>query len=245
MKKILILGMLFLSACSVIELPKNFVYQTVKAKDYTLASWQKQTDDVSPVRIYLEGDGHAFNYAGQPTSDPTPKGDFLRKIAFNDPNPNVVYLARPCQYVMDESCTQKDWTTGRFSQKIIDSVSLAIQKIADNRPVILIGYSGGAMLTGLVIRQNPQIKVQKWMTLAGVLNHALWTQDLKLPPLSDSVDLDELPKVNQHHYVGAGDRTVSSDLTQKITQNQNLTIILGATHISGFDDYLNEIYQNK
>ncbi len=243
-KTILILG-LFLLGCHSVIVPKNFVYQTVKTQDYTLTLWQKQTDDSSPVRIYLEGDGHAFNYAGQPTSDPTPKGDFLRKIAFNDPNPNVVYLARPCQYMMDESCTQKDWTTGRFSQKIIDSVSLAIQKIADNRPVILIGYSGGALLGGLVIRQKPKIKVQKWITLAGVLNHTQWTQDLKLPPLSDSVDLDELPQVNQHHYVGAGDKIVSADLTQKITQNQNLTIIPGATHTSGFDDYLNEIYQNK
>ena len=245
LKKTLLFLNLFLASCSGVVTPEIFSYQELKTDNYRFASWQKITDKTSPVRIYTEGDGHAFNYAGWPTSNPTPKGYFLRKIAFNDPNPNVVYLARPCQFVDDEKCTQTDWTTGRFSPEIVESTIQAIEKISAKRPVILIGYSGGAMLTGLVIRQNPQIKVQKWITLAGVLNHTQWTKDLNLPPLSDSLDLDELPNVKQHHYIGAKDKTVSPELTQKITKGQNLTIIPNATHTKGFDDYLQEIYQNK
>ena len=173
--------------CNIYGVSKyNAAYLEIKTDTYTLASWQKILDRGAPIRIYIEGDGNAFNNTGQPTTNPTPKGTFLRKIAFDDPNPNVIYLARPCQYVRDARCHQKDWTTGRFSQEIVDSTTQAIKSIIKNisnkSPVILIGYSGGALLSGLVISQNPQIPVKRWMTLAGVFNHGKWTQDLKLPP---------------------------------------------------------------
>ncbi|MBR2299926.1 MAG: hypothetical protein IJ870_05075 [Alphaproteobacteria bacterium] len=68
---------------------------------FKIASWQKITDKNAPYKIYIEGDGFAFNAHGSPTTNPTPKNTFLRQIAFNDPSKNVVYLARPCQYVND------------------------------------------------------------------------------------------------------------------------------------------------
>lgn len=242
MKKISLILILFLCSCTSVVVPKSFVYQEFKGDKYTLAFWQKKTDTKSPVRIYIEGDGYSFNHVGQPTSNPTPRGGFMRRLAFSDPNPNVVYLARPCQFVKDENCTQQDWTTARFSPDIIKDMGKAVQKIAADQPVILIGYSGGALVSGLIIKKNPKLNVKKWITLAGVLNHGQWTADLNLPPLKDSEDLNELPQVKQHHYIGAEDKTVSADLSKKITRNQNLTIIPNATHTGGFDDYLDEIY---
>ena len=222
--------------------PEDFVYREIQTDSYKLASWQKIMNERAPVRIYLEGDGNAFDYAGQPTDDPTPRGIFLRRIAFNDPNPNVVYLARPCQYVTDNLCVQKDWTTGRFSQKVVTSVAQAVQRISANHPVILIGYSGGALLSGLVIQQNPQIPVQKWMTLAGVLNHTKWTEDLSLPALAHSLDLEKLPRVRQLHLIGDKDNTVSYQLTASLVDKDDLIIIPNATHNSGFDEYTPIIY---
>ena len=243
MKKIYMLLLLGLAGCHHITLPDNFTYREIRTDGYTLASWQKITDTTAPVRIYIEGDGYAFNYAGQPTSDPTPRGTFLRQIAFQDPNANVVYLARPCQYVADPRCTQTDWTTGRFAQPIITSATQAVMQIARKRPLILIGYSGGALLSGLMIQKNPKLPVQKWITLAGVLNHQKWTQDLKLPPLTQSVNLTALPHVPQQHFVGDKDKIVSAKMTQTIVPAENLTIVPGATHSSGFETIMPLLYQ--
>ena len=243
MKKILWI-LLLLCGCQGIIVPDTFTYKEIETDHYKLASWQKVTDPTSPIRIYIEGDGHAFNHAGQPTTNPTPRGTFLRQIAFNDPNPNVVYLARACQYVNETHCTQKDWTTGRFSQKIIHSATQAIKNISGKQKIILIGYSGGALLSGLVIKQNAHMPVTKWITLAGVLNHTKWTKDLNLPPLTDSVDLGKLPQVSQLHFVGDKDKTVSYKLTETLVKKKDLFIIPNATHDEGYTNYFSHIYEN-
>ena len=236
-----LLGMLW--GCQSITPPESFTYQEIKTDSYQLASWQKITDAREPIRIYIEGDGHAFDRLGNPTTDPTPKGTFLREIAFNDPNANVVYLARPCQFVKDNHCNKKDWSGGRFSQRIVDSTAQAIKTISNKHPVILIGYSGGALLSGLVIKQNPKLPVQKWMTLAGLLNHSKWTQSMKLEPLTESIDLDALPKVKQLHLIGDKDKTIPWQLTESLVDKQNLIVIPNATHDDGYDDYYNIIYR--
>ena len=243
MKKLFLILILMLSACQGIVPPESFVYQEIQTVSYRLASWQKIEDKKSPIRIYIEGDGYAFNRLGLPTNNPTPHSDFLRKIAFNDPNKNVIYLGRVCQYVKDERCSQKDWTTGRFSKEIIEATAQAIQKISAKQPVILIGYSGGALISGLVIQQDPKLPVQKWITIAGVLNHTKWTKDLSLPALTDSVDLEKLPNVKQQHFVGDKDKIVSWRLTKSLVADADLLLVPGATHDSGFDEYVPLIYR--
>ncbi len=241
MKKVLFL-LLCLCGCQSIVVPNSFTYKEIETENYTLASWQKITDTTSPVRVYIEGDGYAFNHLGYPTTNPTPRSTFLREIAFHDPNPNVIYMGRACQYVNDQRCSKKDWTTGRFSQDIVNSTTQAIKTITKNRPIILIGYSGGALLSGLIITQNPQMPVKKWITLAGVLNHAKWTKALNLPPLADSVDLATLPIVPQLHLIGDKDTTVPYQVTKSLVDKKNLIIVPNATHDKGFESYYGRIY---
>ena len=241
MKKIFLV-LLLLCGCHSVVVPSSFTYKEIETNTYKLASWQKITDTKSPIRIYIEGDGYAFNHLGQPTDNPTPRGTFLREIAFNDPNQNVVYLGRVCQYVNDRRCSQKDWTTGRFSQDIVNSTTQAIKEISGKQEIILIGYSGGALLSGLIINQNPRMPVKKWITLAGVLNHTKWTEDLNLPPLKDSVDLTTLPNISQLHLIGDKDTTVSYKLTESLVNNENLVIITGAKHNKGYENYLPDVY---
>ena len=50
------------------------------------------------VNIYIEGDGRAWLNKNRPSLDPTPKNSLALKLAEIDPAPNVIYLARPCQY---------------------------------------------------------------------------------------------------------------------------------------------------
>lgn len=210
--------------------PSDFIGASINAGKYTIVTFQRITDNISPIHIYVEGDGNSFDAHGHPTSNPTPRGMLMRHLAMRDLSPNVVYMARPCQYIMSNACTRSDWTIGRFSTDIVDSVTTAIKDIATNRPVVLIGYSGGAMITGLVINKNPDIDVREWITIAGVLNHVEWTGHFGDVSLSSSLNLDELPRVTQRHYIARGDRVVPNKLSQKWLAGQTVYVIDGATH---------------
>ena len=108
----------FLSGCQTPNVLSDMRFQTTMAPPYLVANWYKITEPGSTLKVYIEGDGNAFDKNGMPTDNPTPKSIFLRKIAAEDPSPNVVYLGRPCQYVKTGVCSEKDWTTGRFSKKL-------------------------------------------------------------------------------------------------------------------------------
>ena len=222
---------LLLSACvSTWRSPSGFVYAPISAGKYTIATFQRISDNVSPIHVYIEGDGNSFDAHGHPTSDPTPRNTFLRDLASHDPSPNVIYMARPCQYIKSPTCGRTDWTTGRFSRHIIDSVANALQQVASNTPVVLIGYSGGAMVSGLIAQNYSEIDVQQWITIAGVLNHAEWTSYFKDAPLSMSLNLNGLPNIPQVHYIARGDRVVPNSLSRKWVGDKKLVVIDGATH---------------
>lgn len=209
----------------------DFEYKPIKTTEYEIASWQKINNPQNKnIHIYIEGDGNSFTPYGHPSSDPTPRGTFMRDMAKQDSFDNVVYMARPCQFIMDKNCKKSDWTIGRFSQDIINAQSQAIKQIANNKRITLIGYSGGAMVSGLVIKQHPEMKFKEWITIAGVLNHNKWTQYFHDTPLSESLDMDTLPKVKQTHFVGGKDKIVPYDLAKQWTNADDIKLIPNATH---------------
>lgn len=210
--------------------PFDFTETIIQTDDFDIFTYVRISDDTCPIHIYIEGDGNSFDAHGVPTSDPTPRGTFMRTLSTQDTYPNVVYMARPCQYIMSAQCNKTDWTTGRFSNKIVSSIASAIRKIAKNRPVVLIGYSGGAMVSGLVIQNNPDINVQKWITIAGVLNHADWTKYFDDAPLVYSENMTELPNIPQIHYIADKDTVVPNELSRKWTANNNLVLIKDSKH---------------
>ena len=238
MKKVFVLFFLLLSACSgtAWKVPDDFVYVPIKSGEYEIATWQKiNKPENDKIHIYIEGDGYAFDAYGQPTSDPTPHGTFVRDLATRDNFDNVVYVARPCQFIMTDSCKETDWTSGRFSQKVIAAEGGVINKISGNKKITLIGYSGGAMVSGLVIEQNPNLKVNKWITVAGVLNHKKWTDFFGDEELKESLNLENLPNVPQKHFVGGHDETVQPELAKQWANESDIEIIPSATH----DDFGN------
>ncbi|MBO7431621.1 MAG: hypothetical protein J6U02_01830 [Elusimicrobia bacterium] len=239
MKKITLFLLFFLGACSSlkVQVPKEYSYVPIKTKDYILASWQKISNDTEPLRIYIEGDGNAYNSKGYPTNDPSPKSNFVRNFAFNDNSSNVVYLARPCQYIKSNESNIIDWTTGRFSQKIVDNMTQAIKEISKDRDIILIGYSGGALISGLIINQyKDQLNIIQWITIAGLLNHTQWTKYFNYLPLKDSLDLETIPNIKQKHFVGKKDKIVPYQLTLDAANKENCIILNNATHNKGFED---------
>ena len=198
--------------------------------DYNIAFWTRDTDNTAPIHVYIEGDGHAFDAHSKPTDDPTPHGTVVRNMAMNDAAPNVAYIARPCQFIMSPSCTVSDWTTGRFSEKIVSEMADAVRWVARGRPIVLIGYSGGAMMSGLIIENNPDLDVVQWITIAGILNHSDWTQYWGDTPLSDSMDMNALPQISSRHYVAQTDDIVPKVLSVKWVGAENLITVPGGKH---------------
>ena len=221
-----------LCSCTVACRPvEDFAFVPVHAGKFDIATYQKNTDPHAPVHIYIEGDGHAFDAYGAPTGDPTPRGTMVRDLAMRYLGPNVVYMARPCQFIMSEKCNEKYWTDGRFAPAVINSVAAAVTQVAAGRPIVMIGYSGGAMVSGLIIKRNPSLPVKKWITIAGVLNHADWTAYFGDTPLRQSLNLKQLPDVRALHYVGADDDVVPMELSRKwIGDNDKIIIVPNADH---------------
>lgn len=239
MFKILLLS-LFLVGCQSVNIPSEFSYRIIRTKNFDIASWQKITEPNSVYKIYIEGDGYAFNAHGHPTQDPTPKGTLVRELAFSDTSPNVIYMARPCQYVKSKICSQRHWTTARFAPEIINAEYEAIKKITQDNPVILIGFSGGAQVAGLVATAKNGLNVQKIITIAGNLDHLDWTQYHHLPPLNESMSLEsyqqQFAQIPQIHYVGDEDKVMPPHLIKNfVGTNAKVITIKGASHNNGWD----------
>lgn len=246
----LIAIMVLLSGCASITAPADYVYKEIETRDFTIATWQKITNPQEVYKIYIEGDGYAFNSYGKPSQDPTPRGTLVRELAFGDKSPNVIYLARPCQYIKSSICSVRHWTTARFASEIINAEYETIKQIAGNHPVILIGFSGGAQIAGLVATTKPGLNVKKIITIAGNLDHLSWTQYHNLPPLNESMDLESYRKqfaeIPQIHYVGSDDKVMLPVLVREFVGNDDLVVeVNGANHNEDWESIYNKVWSEN
>ena len=219
--------------------PRGFVYEEIDTPLFRIAAWVKRNGCPDHIKIYIEGDGQSFNAYGHPTENPTPEGLFLRSLAFGDKTDNAVYLARPCQYIMSAACSQKYWTTGRFSVEIIDSMSNAAMRLARQEnctqaEITLVGFSGGAQIAGLMAALDSNLNVRKIITVSGNLDHPAWTRMHKVQPLKDSLDLNNWKniflEIDSINYAGEKDKIVPPSLIKAFAGAEKTIIVPGATH---------------
>lgn len=177
---------------------------------------------VTRLRVYLEGDGHAWATATQPSLDPSPQNLLVPRLAVSDPTPNA-YLARPCQFFMAAACEPALWTHRRFSQDVLTGLSQALDQLKQRygyREFELVGYSGGAALALLLAAQRDD--VSQVQTLAGNLSPRLWVSLKRLSPLEGSLDpLDyrhRLAELPQRHFIGDADTIVPAALADQYQQ---------------------------
>jgi len=198
----------------------------------------------SRIRLYIEGDGHAWATRSQPSLDPTPQNLLVAGLAFDDPTPSL-YLARPCQFVMAAGCRPDLWTNRRFSDEVVISLEQALDQIKvryGNRDFELIGYSGGAALALLLAARRDDIA--QIQTLAGNLNPQQWVQLHQLSPLSGSLSPDDyraaLARIPQRLLAGGKDKIVPPSLMHSYIENLEAPvcieseIIADASHADGW-----------
>lgn len=167
------------------------------------------------LTVYIEGDGLAWVNRSTPAFDPTPANPMALKLALLDDQP-AAYLARPCQYAPSpgrQPCERRYWTSHRFAPEVISSSNAAIDQLkarfaAD--ALILVGYSGGGAVALLAAASRTD--VARVITVAGNLDHAIWSATENISPLGGSLNpadfAAELGATPQTHLVGGRDRTV-------------------------------------
>ena len=208
----------------------GFTQKFIQTQPFNLASYQKILQPGSPVTIYIEGDGYAWIRNIRLSTDPTPRTPLVIQLAAVDPSPNVVYLARPCQYSpadLNAICESKYWSQARYSSTVIKSMDQAITKIknlSQAKKLKLVGFSGGAAIAILVAAQRTDIESIR--TIAGNLDLIAMQEYHHSSPLSESLDpLDfakQTSKIPQLHFIGKKDNVVPNNVARNFCSKAGL-----------------------
>jgi len=227
----------------------------VKTDPFVLTAYSRIDKKGEPVHIYIEGDGYAWITPTRISSDPTPRQSLALELATKDPAPNVIYLARPCQYTPEEcdsACGPYYWTNGRFSEPVVKSVDQAVAyfvKEAGAPGVHFTGYSGGAAVAVLVAaRRNDVLSLT---TVAGNLDpeavnkaHDASSLEGSLNPMDFAENVKNIP---MRHFIGTLDNTVPSSIARSFAERcgdssaRSITEINRATHSDGWEEHWPEL----
>jgi len=196
----------------------NLVQQKIATDDFLLTTYQRfdATADNKQMVVYIEGDGMAWISRDQLSSNPTPVQPIALKLASIDTNANVLYVARPCQYLWPQKmnrCSSRYWSDKRGSEEVISSINQAISIVKQKQNISsirLIGYSGGGGIAALIADRRAD--VSEFVSVSGNLNYKLFTQTHNLSPMNGSIDpitvANQIGSIPQIHYVGADDKII-------------------------------------
>jgi pimeloyl-ACP methyl ester carboxylesterase len=198
----------------------RFQPQRFDTKPFVLQGWLRPGRQGGTLFVYIEGDGMAWRRANRPSMDPTPTDPIGLRLAVADPATQadgaVLYLARPCQYTEGSDrrgCAVPDWTSARFSERAVAALNEAVNQAKARtgaRFVALHGFSGGGGMAALLAERRPDVIFLA--TVAGNLDHALWTSlhgDTPLDQSLNPVDRAEATRnIPQLHVTGGKDTVV-------------------------------------
>ena len=196
------------------------------------------------VRIYIEGDGKAWVRRGRPSSDPTPENRLVHYLMQEDPETDIAYLGRPCQYLQTPQCHSRIWTFERYSKPVVDLMNDSVDRIkkyGNYQQIELVGYSGGATIALLLAARRDDVLSVR--TVAGNLDpaftnklHGVSGMPNAMNPLNYRKILSQVPQV---HFYGSNDGIIPDKISQHYQQRvheTNCIIIrkVQATHYSGW-----------
>ncbi len=195
------------------------------------------------LTVYIESDGRAWLDRWTLSPDPTPVEPDILKLATEDSTPDVLYLARPCQYLAPAAlagCASAYWSSARFAPEVIAGYQQAIdaaKRRAGARQVALFGYSGGGAVAALVAAGRSDVALL--VPIAATLDTVRWTRDANVSPLAGSLNpadfAPRLRSVRQVIFVGTDDDVMPPGIARsymaRLGEGNRARLVL----IRGFD----------
>ncbi|ATG02396.1 Alpha/beta hydrolase family [Lelliottia amnigena] len=195
----------------------------IQTNPFLIATWSRITAPVHSLRVYIEGDGFAWKSRTQPSDDPTPRKPIGLTLAATDKNQNVLYIARPCQFIgppLPAHCDKRVWTSDRFSPSVIDAMNDALSQFVKQYPGVkleLIGYSGGGNIAAILAERRTDVRSLR--TVAGNLDVAYVNAIHHVSAMPDAVSAIDrasaLRMMPQLHFSGDADKTVTPEVAQR------------------------------
>jgi hypothetical protein len=247
MKTAFLFFMLALTSCASLEARQdiaselassaNLKPRDVKAGNFTLRTYERITSK-DEVDIYIEGDGLAWLSRNEQSMNPTPTNPVGLRLAVADNSHNVVYLARPCQYVkLAAGCTPEYWGRKRYAPEVIT----AYMELLDGygfAKINLIGYSGGAGIAAILAAKRPEVVSLR--TVAGNVDIAAFSKlhdisrlEGSLNPADYSGELLNLPQI---HFIGENDNVITPEISRKFLAGKcaRAEVVKGLEHENGW-----------
>jgi len=206
-----------------IALSGHLEREAVQAGPFLLTAFVRVSDPSKAIRIYIEGDGLAWVSRDFPSPNPTPHQATGLQLAAADKSPNVVYLARPCQFTFmskNPECDVPYWTGKRFSKEIVTAMASAVSTIATRAPrqgIELVGYSGGGAIAVLVAAQRKDVLSIR--TVAGNLDDDEVNRIHNVSAMPESEDaihyVAAVAAIPQVHFSGTDDRVVPTVIPRR------------------------------
>jgi len=216
---------------------------------FLLNSYLKIKKPGAPLHVYIEGDGLAWFSKTKLSDDPTPRHTLVLNLASEDDADNVAYLARPCQYTSGEDsyCQPVYWSSKRFSEEVIGSMSQAVDKLKELSQAVqihLIGYSGGGAVAVLVAARRKDVASLR--TIAGNLDHEAVNRYHKVSLLMGSLNAVDFARnvstIPQEHFFGARDKVIPFFIAREFADKAenascvHITEALTASHDTGWEE---------
>jgi hypothetical protein len=223
--------------------PAFMMERTIPAGPFLMTAYERVRRTGENATVYIEGDGLAWLSRQEPSLDPTPTNPVALHLATRDQSPNVIYLARPCQYsrMIDKSaCDQAYWTGKRFAPEAIEAMNVVLDDMKKRYHIPgfhLVGYSGGgAMAVFLAARRHDVLDLR---TVAGNLDTNLFSEIHKISPLTGSLNPTSVAartvNIPQHHFIGKWDSVVTPPLYESFRKATGPSTCIRATVIDVTD----------
>ncbi len=223
------------------------IHAIIPAGQFNLASYARVSQPGAPAHVYIEGDGLAYLGRREPSLNPTPTNPIALNLAALDPAPNVVWIARPCQYEgFSADCSQEYWTSKRFSPEVITAYERALDMFKTQYHFSgyeLIGFSGGGAVAALAAAGRTDVLSLR--TVAGNLDHDAFNALHHVSPMPESLNprdvAAKLAHLPQRHFTGAEDDVVPSAVYESYARAAGPSpclhhdIVKGATHEKGWE----------
>jgi hypothetical protein len=210
-----------------------------------------RAENKSEANIYIEGDGSAWLSRAQQSLNPTPENPVALKLAAEDKSQNVIYLARPCQYVnIDKNCSSDYWGNKRMAPEVIE----AYMQILDNydfKKINLIGFSGGAGIAAIIAAKRNDVITLR--TVSGNIDIAAFSKLHNVSDMEGSINPESfarsLSTIPQIHFIGKEDKIITPGLFRNYiaeTGDRCTKLeVINAGHGNGWEQLWSELLKQE